>query len=411
MRVLLVSDEFGRPENTGYRQRIANISRALASLRDDPDGLRWLILARMEAGDRGAPVDIDIVPHVVPVPYRRRRLAIAHWPFARLPWRLMAIDLRSLRRTHRRLLADQLPFDLVFLTQIDTWAALRPMLDRVLAPGGLVALDYNDVESAKQTGRRRAHRHEGGIVQRARNTALAIDAHRWARLEQQAAANTTSFVCSEVDRRRLGGRPEVLPNAVPAPPVGYRRHPAVQPTMLFVGSLTYEPNIDGLRLMIEEILPLVRDAVPTAVLRVVGHGYNERVVQLAACPGVELVGEVDSVAPELANATLSVVPLRFGGGTRIKILEAFAHEVPVVSTTVGAEGLDVRAGEDCVLADTPEAFAEACVRLLRDPIEAARLVANARALAATHDAARIRADFIATLRSVHAERRAAQTSR
>jgi glycosyltransferase involved in cell wall biosynthesis len=94
---------------------------------------------------------------------------------------------------------------------------------------------------------------------------------------------------------------------------------------------------------------------------------------------VTVVGEVPDVLPELAAADVAVVPVRFGGGTRIKILEAFAYGVPVVSTTVGCEGLDVVDGEHLLVADTPDSFAAACARILADAELRARLTENARA--------------------------------
>src|SRR5690606_19301313 len=89
--------------------------------------------------------------------------------------------------------------------------------------------------------------------------------------------------------------------------------------------------------------------------------------KLAEIPDVEVTGGVDRVEPYYAACDLVVAPIRYGGGTRIKLLEAMSHARPVVSTTIGAEGLDVRSGENIMLADTEDAFAEACIALLRDP--------------------------------------------
>jgi polysaccharide biosynthesis protein PslH len=124
----------------------------------------------------------------------------------------------------------------------------------------------------------------------------------------------------------------------------------------------------------------VRQEMPTARLEIVGRRPSPKVQSLARRhAGVNVVGTVPDVRPYHERAAVFVVPLRIGGGTRLKIFEAMAMERPVVSTTVGAEGLDVRNGEHLLIADTPEAFASAVVRLLRDPEEAAALGKRAAA--------------------------------
>jgi glycosyltransferase involved in cell wall biosynthesis len=135
--------------------------------------------------------------------------------------------------------------------------------------------------------------------------------------------------------------------------------------LAFVGRRDYGPNTDGARFLVERVLPHVRSLLPGSVIRFVGRGGDE-LADLAGAPGVELVGEVDDVAAELARADAIVVPLRFGGGTRVKILEAFAWRIPVVSTSVGCEGLDATPDEHLLVADDPEQFARACERAVRD---------------------------------------------
>jgi glycosyltransferase involved in cell wall biosynthesis len=146
-----------------------------------------------------------------------------------------------------------------------------------------------------------------------------------------------------------------------------------------ISLLTYEPNIDGAWFFVDEVLPLVRAAVPDVELRLVGR-HDDRAAALAERPGVVLRGEVPDVGPELRDAAVVVVPIRSGGGTRIKILEAFARRVPVVSTTVGCEGIDAVPGEHLLTGDTPDALADACVRLLRDDALRTRVIDAAHAL-------------------------------
>lgn len=136
--------------------------------------------------------------------------------------------------------------------------------------------------------------------------------------------------------------------------------------ILFVGTLCYLPNEDGIEMFAREILPRIRERDPSICFRIVGIGKSERVRVVGQLPGVDIVGAVADLTPEYAAASIFVVPLRAGSGTRIKILEAFTHCIPVVSTSIGAEGLAVRDGEQLLIADSPAEFAACCLRLVSD---------------------------------------------
>ena len=200
-----------------------------------------------------------------------------------------------------------------------------------------------------------------------------VDISRWDRLQHRVARAVDGVVlCSELDRTRFG-EPNcfIVPNGyeLPAsdrtqeqlPKIGATR----EPLMTMVGALAYEPNYDGAWWFARRVLPLVRAECSDAVFRLVGRVADE-VAALGDEPGVVLRGRVDDIGAELGEALLEVVPLRSGGGTRVKILEAFAHRVPVVTTSVGCEGLDVVDGAHVLIADDPPAFAAACLRLIRD---------------------------------------------
>jgi glycosyltransferase involved in cell wall biosynthesis len=174
----------------------------------------------------------------------------------------------------------------------------------------------------------------------------------------------------------------LLPNVLPpvTRPSGIARDPR---TLLFLGTLSYLPNEDGVGYFIRDMWPLIRAQWPQARLRIVGAGLPERPSLLAA-DGVDLIGAVADVGPEFARAGQLVVPLRAGSGTRIKILEAFRYGTPVVSTTVGAAGLGVSDGDQALIADTPAAFAECCLRLMMHEEERDRLTARAADWVARH---------------------------
>lgn len=154
--------------------------------------------------------------------------------------------------------------------------------------------------------------------------------------------------------------------------------------LVFVGSMDWSPNIDGVLYFVREILPLIRRKRPHCTLAIVGRAPAARIREMARNdPRILVTGTVPDVRPYLWGSSVSIVPLRIGGGTRLKIYEAMAAGVPVVSTTVGAEGLEVHPPEDIRIADKPEEFAARCVELLEDPAECRSVSQAAREMVAS----------------------------
>jgi glycosyltransferase involved in cell wall biosynthesis len=154
--------------------------------------------------------------------------------------------------------------------------------------------------------------------------------------------------------------------------------PSAEPRsdLIFLGSMDWMPNIDGALWFCRQILPLIRRKRPECTLALVGRKPTSQITALTASdPRLIVTGTVDDVRPWLHGARVSIVPLRIGGGTRLKIFEAMAAGVPAVSTAVGAEGLDLRDGETLRLAETPEQFAQACLDLLEDENARGRMAA------------------------------------
>jgi glycosyltransferase involved in cell wall biosynthesis len=154
--------------------------------------------------------------------------------------------------------------------------------------------------------------------------------------------------------------------------------------VMFLGSMDWMPNQDGVGWFVREVWPRVRAARPGATFHVVGRNPPPSVKALANTPGVNVVGGVPDVRPHLAEAAVVVVPLLVGGGTRLKIYEAMASGKAVVSTTIGAEGLPVTPGEHYLAADDPAAFADAVTGLLADPARRQKLGAAADAYVRAH---------------------------
>lgn len=153
-------------------------------------------------------------------------------------------------------------------------------------------------------------------------------------------------------------------------------------TLIFSGALTYSANFDAMRFFLEKVFPLIKSQRPNVSLYITGQTKGVALDRLPLSNGVTFTGYLDDVRPTIARSWACVVPLRVGGGTRLKALEAMALGTPVVATSKGAEGLEVASGKDILIADDPTAFAEQTVRLLADPGLRAYLADNARRLVA-----------------------------
>ena len=168
------------------------------------------------------------------------------------------------------------------------------------------------------------------------------------------------------------------------------------PRVVFTGSMDWEANIDGVEYFCKEIWPLVLAKAPEARFQVVGRDPHPRVKKLAS-DSVQVTGTVPSIVDYLRDAAVFVIPLRIGGGTRIKIYEGMAMGKATVSTTVGAEGLDVTHGKDIILADDPKAFADSIVKFLQDDNARRSFEAAAAATARQYDWSVITQRFVEVL--------------
>lgn len=313
----------------------------------------------------------------------------------------------EIRRCTSKLRAAVLKFvaDLHFDAVHSFRLAMAPYMAAVLAAirsrPHMLVLDLDDVESKAANRMAETLRASNGLQW---TTMQRLEAIKYARLENRYIRLVdTTFVCSTLDQAHLQSRHPnssivVIPNGVkvpPAPPAPPARDHHV---LLFVGMMNYYPNEDAITHFCADILPIIKsDATRPVRLMVVGGNPRPRVCALAS-DDVIVTGFVPDVTPYYEAADLVIAPLRLGGGTRIKILEAFSYRRPVVATSVGAEGLELRNGQDALLADTPLEFAQCCGRLLENPETRSQMVESAVELLRT----RYSAEAIgSTLRQVY----------
>lgn len=196
-------------------------------------------------------------------------------------------------------------------------------------------------------------RYERQICQRA-DAVLAVSPVDQAALQRLAPDTTIAMIANGINIDQA--------NSTPAT----HHPPPATPTLLFTGKMDYRPNVDAVLWFADEVLPSILLKAPEVRFQIVGMNPHPRLDRLRDTPAIEITGAVESVVPYFAAATVYVVPLRVGGGTRFKVLDAMLHHKAIVSTTLGVEGLGVSDGQELLLADTPVTFAAAVLRLLED---------------------------------------------
>ena len=172
---------------------------------------------------------------------------------------------------------------------------------------------------------------------------------------------------------------EIIPNGVDVTHYQPDFSAEASAHLIYIGSMDWYPNEDAVSFFADEVLPRIQENVPDVRFSIVGGNPSARVQKLAEREGVAVTGRVPEIKPYFAEATVFVVPLRIGSGTRLKILEALAMGKAIVSTSVGAEGLDLKDGEEIFIADEPTVFADAVTRLLTDASLRRRIGENGRA--------------------------------
>jgi glycosyltransferase involved in cell wall biosynthesis len=236
-------------------------------------------------------------------------------------------------------------------------------------------LDVDDLHSRKH---KQQIRFEKGIGNKARSAWRMLLQVRWEKdiLNRFGAA----CVCSDIDRRffKNDRRVFILPNGFEVSSEEPARNLNGFARIGFIGTLSYRPNFEGLNWFIKKILPRIVVNNPGVCLRVVGKIPDN--MKLVERPNVRYLGFMDDPSGEISTWSVSIVPLRVGGGTRIKILESFSRMCPVVSTSVGAYGLEVQNNRHLLICDQADEFAQACTRLLGQPDAAAILAKQGRAL-------------------------------
>jgi glycosyltransferase involved in cell wall biosynthesis len=363
-RVLVVSKAFPYPPTYGYAMRAWQVLRALAVNGKEIDLLTFGTRAELEThGETIRQIcrRVDVVPQIIRSLSTGNDYAGRLWAgMFRTPYGVKRFRSNSMRAEIRSRLRN---------AEYDAVVCDTPY-SSVNFPRSLPVPLAMSTQNIEHILLQRYLAYEKGPIKRAYAWLEWRKLRRWER--DACSWASVVVVCSEHDRAAML---EICPRAsiVVAPNIVEIDDYSIAglesgPTMLYVGTLGWYPNRDAVDFFVQEILPHIRRELPSARFVVVGRGASEQFRRrLAGIAGVELAGEVPDVRTEIAKAALCVVPLRIGSGTRLKILEAAAMAKAIVSTHVGAEGLNFVDGREIVLADEPRSFARAAVSLLTDP--------------------------------------------
>ena len=371
MHILWLKTELLHPVDKGGRIRTYNMLRALK--RDHR--ITYLTLDNGHAAPDAAERAMEYCHELITIPFQEaaRRsprfwMELAGNLVSRLPYAVSKYRSPAMRRAVERVVAtgdvDLLVCDFLFPSQN--------------VPDGLpcrTVLFQHNVEA--MIWKRHAEVRRG----RASHAYFAEQWRRMQRFEQAECRRFDQVVAVSPDDARLLEAEYGLHGVTDVPTgvdVEYFRPDGAaerEPmSLVFTGSMDWMPNEDGIRWFVDEVLPRIHAVNPGVTVTVVGRNPPPAIQALAGRdPRVRVTGTVPDVRPYLQRAAVFVVPLRVGGGTRLKIFEALAMECALVTTTVGAEGLPVQAGTHALLADEPQAFATAVLHLLAEPDEAARL--------------------------------------
>ncbi len=391
MRILFLTQVLPYPPDAGPRIKTWHVLRYLAERGDE------IVLASFVRPEeqKHLPVLQELCTEVYPIPTRRSRIKDALYfvksLFTGRPFLVERDDIPAMRKLINQLLKDQ-EFELIHADQIsmaqfagqpqpgshtprrifDAHNATWVLLERVAEGLPWYARGIVQMEA------RRMKRYEGQLIQSFDQTLAVTEIDRQALL--QAAENHTVSPHQEINKL------QVIPIAVDTQQLAPVQRKPDSFNILTLGTLHYPPNADGIRWFMREVFPLVQSFVPEATLTVVGKNPPKDFFQFAeaAAGKITITGYVPELEPYLQKAALTVVPVLAGGGMRVRILEAFSRAMPVVTTTIGLEGIDAQPGKDVLVADQAKDFAQAVIQLLNDPTLQEQLAQNGRDLAIQH---------------------------
>lgn len=372
MKILFLSPTVPFPLTDGGRIRVFNLLKQIATKND----VTLLALETQPTDAEGVAqlqqlgIQVHLVPNASTLPLVSFGTLLKAF-LKRQPITVVRYDLPSYRQKFKELVATE-TFDLVHYEMFHT----AQFHTETLLPG---LLSQQNVDSA--IWRRLCSETANPFYKFAYWTQqLAFQRYERVLSPKFDAVTCTSDIDAAVFQRHTARDAiEIIPNGVDITHYQPDFSSEVSAHLIYIGSMDWYPNEDAVGFFTDEVLPRIQERVPDVRFSIVGGNPSARVQKLAEREGVVVTGRVPEIKPYFAEATVFVVPLRIGSGTRLKILEALAMGKAIVSTSVGAEGLDLKDGEEIFIADEPTVFADAVTRLLTDASLRRRIGENGRA--------------------------------
>lgn len=373
MKILWVKTDFLHPTNRGGQIRTLEMLRCLHRNHEihyvafetpgQPEGLERSV----EYCTKAYPVQ----HHIPPKPSLGFLMQVARGVISPLPVAVERYRSEAMRRQIDELLGkesfDACVADFIFpginIADPARWIVFQHNLETMIwkrhaTHGNALRRWFFGLQASRMA------RFEADLCRKARRV-IAVSETDARELEKMFQLPPVGWVPTGVDVRYFSPNPETS-------------HEAVKADLVFVGSMDWMANQDGVGWFLDQILPLIRQKHPQCTVSIVGRNPNADLLRRAQSdPLIKVTGTVPDVRPYLWGAAVSIVPLRIGSGTRLKIFEAMAAKAPVVSTTIGAEGLPLTHGKDVLIADRPEDFAQRCVDLLSDRPAGQRMAGEA----------------------------------
>ena len=355
MNILFISATVPYPATDGGRIRVLNLLKQIAK----SDRVTFLALETV-------PTDREGIEYLRNFGIETHLLEFGMWIIARSILRKQPLTVAkyyvpAMESAIKQLIQSRM-FDVIHFEMLHTGQYLKALPD-LRVP---TLLSLQNVDSAIW---RRLARQTGNPLKK---LAFWMQYHSFRRYEQLMAGKFTACACvSEEDKNLLADLcPEisiaVIPNGVDVESYKPDHSLTEEATIVYTGSMDWLPNEDAALYFYKRIFPLIEAQIPDIKFYIVGQNPTKRVKELSRHSNVIVTGMVDDVKPYIAKASVYVVPLRIGGGTRLKILEALAMEKAVVSTAIGCEGLQLTPGKDILIADEPEKFAQLVIQLVQD---------------------------------------------
>jgi len=370
MKILIIDEEFPYPLNTGKRLRSFNLTKVLAQHND----VAYLAYGDINSKAAGYLREHNIETIAVP-PHNRVKHGLMFYIrlflnlFCPLPYIVTSHRTKYYQEKLNKLIATS-DYDIVICEWTPYAIFIKPLenIKKIVVAHNIESFIWN-----------RYVENESNLFKRIYTSLQRDKVHRFEKIcffWSDGATAVSDLEAEVISEFGVEYNVETVDNGVDLEYFKPQDNSIISDELVFTGSMDWRPNQDAVQYFVEDVLPLIRKTRPSIMFTAVGRKPPDNIVKLGEIDGVTITGTVDDVRPYIARAALYVVPLRIGGGSRLKILEAMAMQKPILSTTVGAEGLHATPGEHIAIADGAQGLADEVIACLDNKEGCAHIALN-----------------------------------